>query len=86
MQFFWVHVAIISQHIEMDVHSFLLSVCYAENVDTSWSDGQGFRQEVPERLQPSLPLDIRVDKLSRCNAFRRQREWRLMTEELLTRQ
>lgn len=58
----------------MDVHCFLLSVGYAENVDTARPDGQGFRQEVPESLQPTLPLDVRVDKISRCNAFRRQRE------------
>lgn len=74
MQFLWAQVAIISKHIEMDVHCFLLSICYAENVDAPWSDRQGFRQEVPERLQPTLPFDVRVDKISCGNAFRRQRE------------
>lgn len=62
----------------MDVHRFLLAVRYAENVDTPRSDGQGFRQEVPECLQPTLPLDVQVDKISRCNAFGRQGEWGLM--------
>lgn len=62
----------------MNVHSFLLSVCDAENVDTPRSDRQGFRQEVPECLQATLPLDMRVDKISRCNAFGRQGELRLM--------
>lgn len=58
----------------MDVHGFLLPVHDAENVDAPRSDRQGFRQEVPERLEPTLPFDTRVDKISRCNAFRRQRE------------
>lgn len=62
----------------MDVHRFLLSVRYAEDVDTPCSHRQGFRQEVPECLQSTLPLDVRVDKISRCNAFRRQGEWGLM--------
>lgn len=56
----------------MDVHASLLPVCYAENVDAPRPDGQGSRQEVPERLQSTLPLDVRVDKSSRCYAFRRQ--------------
>lgn len=73
VQLFRAHVAIISEHIEMDVHSFLLSIRYAENVDALRSDGQGFRQEVPERLQLTLPFDVRVDKISRGSAFRRQR-------------
>lgn len=58
----------------MDVHCFILSIGNAENVDTSRSDRQGFREEVPERLQSTLPLDVRVDKISRRNALRRQRE------------
>jgi len=74
MQLLRAQVAGIGEHIEMDVHGSLLPVCYAENVDAPLSDRQGFRQEVPERLQPTLPLDVRVDKFSRCYAFRRQRE------------
>lgn len=58
----------------MDVHCFILSIGNAENVDTPRSDRQGFREEVPERLQSTLPLDVRVDKISRRNALRRQRE------------
>lgn len=65
----------------MDVHASLLPVCYAENVDAPRPDGQGSRQEVPERLQSTLPLDVRVDKSSRCYAFRRQERER----ELLSR-
>lgn len=58
----------------MDVHRVLLSVCNAENVDAPRSDGQRFRQEVPERLQPTLPLDTRVDKISRCDALGREKK------------
>lgn len=79
VQFLCLQVALISEHVEMHVHGFLVSVGDAENVDASWADGQGFRQEVPERLQPSPPLHVGVDKLSGCNPFNRQRERRLMT-------
>lgn len=86
VQFLWPQVAIISFHVEMNVHRFLLSVCYAENVDARRPDGQGFGQEVPERLQPALPLDVSVDKIPHCNAFGRQRERGFMQWELPTRQ
>lgn len=65
VQLLWTQVAIISQHVEVHVHCFLLSVRHAENVDTPRPDRQGLRQEVPERLQPALPLDTRVDKIPR---------------------
>lgn len=74
MQLLWAQVAMISQHVEVHVHLFLLSVCYAENVDTPCPDRQGVRQEVPERLQLALPLDARVDKIPRCKALGRQGE------------
>lgn len=58
----------------MDVHRPLPAVGDAENVDAARPDGQERRQEVPQRLQPTLPLSARVDKLSRCTAFGRQGE------------
>lgn len=74
VQLLWTQVAIISQHVEVHIHRFLFSVCHTENVDTPCSDRQGFRQEVPECLQPALPLDARVDKIPCCKAFGRRGE------------
>lgn len=62
----------------MNVRCLLLSVRDAENVDAPRSDGQGFGQKVPERLQPTPSLDVRVDKISRCTALGRQGELGLM--------
>lgn len=62
----------------MNVHCLLLSVRDAKNVDAPCSDGQGFGQEVPERLQPTPSLDARVDKISCCTALGRQGELGLM--------
>lgn len=70
MQFLRVQVAIIGEHVEVNVHGFLPSVGYAENVDGPRSDGQVFRQEVPERLEAALPLHTRLDKIPGCDAFR----------------
>lgn len=58
----------------MDVHRPLLPVGDAENVDAVRPDGQDRRQEVPQRLQPALPLEARVDKITSCTAFGRQGE------------
>lgn len=58
----------------MDVHRPLSPVGDAENVDAVRFDGQGRRQEVPQRLQAALPLDARVDKITSCTAFGRPRE------------
>lgn len=58
----------------MDVHRPLPAVGDAEDVDAARPDGQDGGQEVPQRLQPTLPLSARVDKLSRCTAFRRDKE------------
>lgn len=68
MQLLRAHVALIGQHVEMDVHRPLPAVGDAENVDAARPDGQERGQEVPQRLQPTLPLGARVDKLSRCTA------------------
>lgn len=66
----------------MDVHRPLPAVGDAENVDAARPDGQERRQEVPQRLQPTLPLGARVDKLSRGTAYGRQGEQGRLCNEI----
>ena len=83
MQLLRTHVAAVRQHGEVQVHRLCLaSVHDAEDVDSPGSDGQGFGQEVPEYLQPTLPRDTGIDKLSGCDAWGRQRSVRVGRSEL----
>lgn len=58
----------------MDVHRPLPPVGDGKNVDAVRPDGQDRRQEVPQGLQPALPLNTRVDKITSCSAFGRRGE------------